>query len=147
MMDQLMGKTRTEDYIEKHGQTQQFKNYIKQNFDMKNISKYLVDEPSGLFSFEYLQKVYFVSFVWKNLLFDQMKVKLLMERRQCFKTNDNSGYRKAVKEMEKLEEKVFQSVMQKCKTETQILDKNFETTNKAFMKREECKKAIEETQK
>lgn len=29
MMDKLMGKTRTDDLIEQHGQTSQFKHYIK----------------------------------------------------------------------------------------------------------------------
>lgn len=43
--------------IEKHKLTNMFDQYMEQNFDLKNIMKYLEDENTGIFSFEFLLKV------------------------------------------------------------------------------------------
>lgn len=66
---------------------------------MKNLVKYVQDENRGIFSCDFLLKIYLTSFVWKNILFDMAKKPFLAERRNCFKTKDNEGYKAAVKKM------------------------------------------------
>ena len=106
--------------------------------------KYLIDEQKGLFSFEFLQKVYHCAFVWKNILFDQLKQKLIFERRKCFRVSDDKGFREAVKKLDELEETCFKSALQRTKKEVQILESNFNTTNNAYMNKKECKEKIDE---
>ena len=50
-----------------------FKQYLDTNFELKNMSKYLLIEQGGIFTLDLIIKVFMASFVWKNIIFDHMQ--------------------------------------------------------------------------
>ena len=69
------------DLIEKHKLTVFFDQYMEQNFDLKNIMKYLEDDNQGIFSFEFLLKVMLAAFVMMNFIAERGTMVMLAQRR------------------------------------------------------------------
>ena len=76
--------------IDQYNLNKLFQNFCKNHFDLKNLYKYLEDEDKGIFTFEFIQKIYLVSFVFKNLVLDVAKAPLISERRRYLRGNDHS---------------------------------------------------------
>ena len=109
MLNKLIGKEEVEDLIVKFKQPKQFADYCKTNFDMKNLMKYMEnpDSNDGVFTLEFLQKMYHTALLWKAIIYDQAKNPLMAQRRECFKKKDNKGFKKCCAELEKMKETCF----------------------------------------
>lgn len=56
---------------------------------MKSKSKYIEDLDSGIFSFDFVQKVFMAAFVWKNILVDHVCKPIVITRRKHLKEKDD----------------------------------------------------------
>tara|TARA_B110000285_G_C14923844_1_gene513943 strand:+ start:154 stop:411 length:258 start_codon:yes stop_codon:yes gene_type:complete len=82
---------------------------------MKNPSKYLEDLDKGIFSFEFVQKVFMAAFVWKNILVDHVCKPIVFKRRKHLKDGDDKEYRECMNHIKAFEEKAFESALDKVK--------------------------------
>ena len=80
-LNAMLGIKKIDDLIQENNLEKNFLNYMGQNFDMKNPSKYLEDLDKGIFSFDFVQKVFMAAFVWKNILVDHVCKPIVSKRR------------------------------------------------------------------
>ena len=130
------------DYIFELQLEEGFKGYIEANFDMKDKSKYLMDEKLGLFTFDCLIKVFMASFVWKNICMDKAQGPFLQQRREFLKKADDENYKMVIGQLEKLEESIFQSCLVRVKTTVQLLEQNFQRSMSIHLFTEENQKKL-----
>ena len=58
------------DYVEDYGMNEVFKNFVAKEFEMKNLIKYVQDDIKGIFSMEFLVKVFTTASYWSFILAD-----------------------------------------------------------------------------
>ena len=141
-LEDMFKETKLEDYIEQTKFTSTFESYCSQNFDMKNLPKYLEDEASGVFNFDFILKIFLTSFLFKNLVYDKMKGPLISQRRKDLRDGENAKYKETFGKMEELEDKIFQSCLDRTKRHVQILEENFNKSLQKHIKVEENKKRL-----
>ena len=97
---------------------------MESNFDLKNLGKYFTEDKLGnlsdTFSFDFIIKIFMAAFVWRHITFDKAKGPLIQKRRQYLKDKDTEGYKSVFKQLEELEEKVFQSALVRVKAKLQV---------------------------
>ena len=59
------------DYIELYKMEDAFKVWVSREFEMKNLVKYVEDEAKGLFSMDFLVKVFYTASYWSRVLTDK----------------------------------------------------------------------------
>tara|TARA_B110000305_G_scaffold204097_1_gene233471 strand:+ start:60 stop:317 length:258 start_codon:yes stop_codon:yes gene_type:complete len=84
---------------------------MEQNFDLKNIMKYLEDENQGIFSFEFLLKVMQAAFVMMYFIAERGTIVMLAQRRQALRTQDYDKFKVHHKEMEAFAQDAFESAL------------------------------------
>lgn len=114
--------------IEKHNCTLLFNQYMEQNFDLKNIMKYLEDENSGIFTFEFLLKVMQAAFVMMEFVAERGTIVMLAQRRQALRNQDYDKYKVHMKEMDAFSQDAFESCLDQVKQKVQIIESNFQKT-------------------
>lgn len=127
------GKTDYRDVITEFNFTNLFNSYIKQNFDMQNLPKYLEDESLGIFNKEFITHIFLGAFVWKNMCFDYAKRPLVSERRKCLREGDNDGYKKIIAKMDELESEMFDCSLFAVKQKVEILERNYQKSVEKHM--------------
>lgn len=141
-LEEMFKEKKLEDYIEQAQFNKTFENYCSTNFDMKNLPKYLEDEANGIFSFDFILKIFLTSFLFKNLVFDQLRKPLISERRKHLREAENNAYKETFNKMEEFEDKIFQSCLDRTKKHVQILEENFNKSLQKHIKSEENKKRL-----
>ena len=69
--------------------------------------KYIEDEKSMLFTFEFLKKIFLASFLFKDFAMEKAGEALCKERRECLKQENNEGYKRVLSSIADKEEEVF----------------------------------------
>ena len=95
---------------------------------MKNPQKYIEDLDSGIFSFDFVQKVFMAAFVWKNILVDHICKPIVVTRRKHLKDKDDKEYRKCIEHIKSFEDRAWESALDKVKKTVQILETNWQKT-------------------
>ena len=98
----------------------------------------------GLFSMDFILKVFMGAYVWTHITFDKAKKPLLDERRVYLKAGNNEGFKYVIAKMEKLEEECFQCAMLRIKEKTQITEENFVKTLQFHLADPENQKKLEQ---
>ena len=96
-LNALLGIKKVDDLIVELNLEKNFLNYCNTQFDMKNLPKYMEDESEGLFSFDFVQKIFMAAFVWKKIIADQACKSLVSKRRVHLKNNDYKEYKDCIK--------------------------------------------------
>mmetsp|Transcript_11065 Transcript_11065/g.16819 ORF Transcript_11065/g.16819 Transcript_11065/m.16819 type:complete len:97 (+) Transcript_11065:135-425(+) len=95
-----------------------FENYMKKNFELKNMMKYIENEQQMIFSFEFLQKMFMASFLFKNFIMERHSLPQLKQRREYLKEGNTEGYKKVLSTLADMEEEAFQVVFKRVKQKT-----------------------------
>ena len=126
-LNELMGVKEVEDLIEKNGLTKMFNQYCEEHFELNNLPKYL-EFDSGIFSFDFLQKIFMTAFVFKCIIHDKTTTDLVKQRQEYLKAENSDGYKSIIKKMQDMEEKIFESTLEVTKKKVQIIPQNFTKT-------------------
>ena len=110
-LDQMLGIKKVEDLIQKNGLTKMFDQYVEQNFDLKNLPKYVEDDEGGIFTFDFLQKLFKCAFIFQNIIHDKTTTHLIKQRQEYLKNENTEGYKKIVKQMKEMEHPIFESTL------------------------------------
>ena len=66
---------------------------------MKDLQKYVKISKYGIYTFDFLLKVFMTANVWKIIVYQEAKVPLLALRRNCFKAKDENGFKDCLRKM------------------------------------------------
>ena len=122
------GKQDHRDVITEYKMNHLFDAYMRQNFDMKNLPKYMEDEARGIFSRDFIIQIFLGAFVWKYMCVDFAKRPLVSERRKYLREGNNEGYKEVIKKMEKQEMEMWESCLFAVKKKVEILEKNYQNS-------------------
>ena len=82
---------------------------LKPLIDTENLDQYYEDKKAGLYTLDFVLKVFYIISAWRLILFDSHKRPLLEERRKLFLKKDEKGFAAKVREMERMLDKCHHS--------------------------------------
>lgn len=145
-LEKMTGVKKVEDLIQKEGLTKMFDQYVEQNFDMKNLTKYMEDEEGGIFTFDFLQKLFKCAYVFMYIIHDKTTRDLVKQRQEYLRNENTEGYKKIVKQMREMEMPILESTLAVTKEKVQIIDRNFQKTQQHHLRDPQKKKLFAQIQ-
>lgn len=117
------------DYIELYKMDKVFMQWVAKEFEMKNLVKYVEDDVKGIFSMDFLVKVFYTASYWSRVLTDKGGKQFIQDRRKALRDGNNSKYKECLRSEFELRKKCFDSALWKCREAVQIIPSNWNTTH------------------
>lgn len=117
------------DFVEMYKMEEAFKVWINKEFEMKNLVKYVENDEKGIFSMDFLVKVFYTAGYWSHILTDQGGKNFIKDRRKALQEGDNYKYKQCLKEERELRKRSFDSALWKTREAVQIIPSNWNATH------------------
>lgn len=134
------------DYVELHQLEPVFKQWVAKEFEMKNLVKYVENEEKGIFSMDFLVKVFYTASYWSYVLADRGGKSFIQDRRKALRDGNNDKYKEALKKEMQLRKKCFDSALWKCREVVQIIPSNWNSTHSHHTSSEKKKEQLMKAQ-